>query len=111
MKVKVSEQSIKHLVDNDCIDMVVEYIRKLESENAGLRAEVERLEANTTKLCTHGDAEIARLKAEVERLKEFISKIPAEARIKVLTEAHKGCWDGCPPSDEYIRQLREGGQP
>lgn len=33
-----------------------------------LQAEVERLEANTTKLCTHGDAEIARLKAEVERL-------------------------------------------
>ena len=35
---------------------------------ARLKAEVERLEANTTKLCTHGDAEIARLKAEVERL-------------------------------------------
>ena len=38
------------------------------AENARLKAEVERLEANTTKLCTHGDAEIARLKAEVERL-------------------------------------------
>ena len=38
------------------------------AENARLKAEVERLEANTTKLCTHGDAEIARLKAQVERL-------------------------------------------
>lgn len=37
MKVKVSEQSIKHLVDNDCVDMVVAYIRKLEAENARLR--------------------------------------------------------------------------
>lgn len=36
MKVKVSEQSIKHLVDNDCVDMVVGYIRKLESKVARL---------------------------------------------------------------------------
>ena len=41
---------------------------RLYAENARLKAEVERLEANTTKLCTHGDTEIARLKAEVERL-------------------------------------------
>ena len=40
----------------------------LKAENARLKAEVERLEANMTKLCTHGDAEISRLKAEVERL-------------------------------------------
>jgi uncharacterized small protein (DUF1192 family) len=43
-----------------------EYVRW--QDYARLKAEVERLEANTTKLCTHGDAEIARLKAEVERL-------------------------------------------
>jgi len=30
-------------LDNDCVDMVVEYIRKLEAENARLKAEVERL--------------------------------------------------------------------
>jgi hypothetical protein len=60
-------------------------------------------------------AENARLKSEVERLTEFISKIPAEARIKVVIDAHKGRWDGCPPSDEYIKQMRdaakEGKQP
>lgn len=41
MKVEVSEQSIKHLVDSDCVDMVVQYIRKLEADNANLRTEVE----------------------------------------------------------------------
>lgn len=46
--------------------------KELQAENARLKAEVERLEANTTKLCTHGDAEIARLKAEVERLTKAI---------------------------------------
>jgi len=30
-------------LDNDCVDMLVKYIRKLESENARLKAEVERL--------------------------------------------------------------------
>ena len=74
----------------------------------------EHLEASMMKRIGELKAENARLKAEVERLKEFISKIPAEARIKVLTDAHKGRWDGCPPSDEYIKQMRaneEGKQP
>jgi len=30
-------------LDNDCVDMLVKYIRKLESDNARLKAEVERL--------------------------------------------------------------------
>ena len=56
--------------DDTCPHLVV--LGRLEAENARLKAEVERLEANTTKLCTHGDAEIARLKAEVERLEAVI---------------------------------------
>ena len=57
-----------------------------------LKAEVERLEANTTKLCTHGDAEIARLKAEVERLTAFTTRtiVPNEelqAQVERLTKA------------------------
>lgn len=43
MKVAINEKSIKHLVDSDCVDMVVRYIRELEANNADLRAEVERL--------------------------------------------------------------------
>ena len=54
--------------------------------------------------------DIKRLKAEVERLKEFILKIPDEARIKMVTDAHKGRWDGCPPSDEYIKQMRDASK-
>ena len=30
-------------LDNDCVDMLVGYIRKLEADNARLKAEVERL--------------------------------------------------------------------
>ena len=85
-------------------------IGELKAENARLKAECQARQAENSVLAVECD----RLKAEVERLKEFISKIPAEARIKVLTDAHKGRWDGCPPSDEYIKQMRaneEGKQP
>ena len=84
----------------------------LKEENARLKAEVEWLNEFYTLSITPN----RELKAEIERLKEFISKIPAEARIKVVTDAHKGRWAGCPPSDEYVGQLRgnaaeEGKQP
>jgi hypothetical protein len=83
MKVEVSEQSIKHLVDSDCVDMVVGHIRKLEAENARLKAEVERYRRGGEKdglydpltaleLFTnmHRDekAAVACLKAKVKRL-------------------------------------------
>lgn len=40
------------------------------AEYTRLKAEYERLTANTDKLCKHGDLEIARLKAENERLRK-----------------------------------------
>jgi cell division protein FtsB len=43
VKAKVDAIGIKHLVDSDCVDMVVGHIRKLEAENERLKAEVERL--------------------------------------------------------------------
>lgn len=85
-----------------------DYIRY--EDYARLKAECQARQAENSVLAVECDS----LKAQVERLKEFISKIPAEARIKVLTDAHKGRWDGCPPSDEYIMQMRaneEGKQP
>lgn len=77
MKVKVSEQSIKHLVDNDCVDMVVEYIRKLEAENARLKAEVAELKSQPDPLTAYLYAaelakdEVKRLKAKIERLQKL----------------------------------------
>ena len=38
-------------LDNDCVDMIVKYIRKLEAENARLKAEVERLTKAGDLLC------------------------------------------------------------
>jgi hypothetical protein len=82
VKVKVSEQSIKHLVDNDCVDMVVEYIRKLEAENARLKAEVERLtavsEAWKKRRLDKVEAECINW-AEVEK---------ENARLKAIVESH-----------------------
>jgi len=85
---------------------------KLE-DYARLKAEVERLEANTTKLCTHGDAEIARLKAEVERLTR------AGDAMEMTLQAD---FNGCPYEPTIVREAiiywrnaktaaKKGGQP
>ena len=77
---------------DDVIGMLTDQCHQYALEVERLKAEVERLEANTTKLCTHGDAEIARLKAEVERLTAFTTRtiIPNEelqAQVERLTKA------------------------
>jgi cell division protein FtsB len=89
-------------------------VQARQAENSVLAVECDSLKAEVERLTLIvGDDAIDRehgmccdASAQVERLENFISNISVEARIEALTKLNKGKWDGCPPSDEYVRQLR-----
>jgi len=105
VKVKVSEQSIKHLVDNDCVDMVVEYIRKLEAENAGLRAEVERL--------TYVDDFIVITKPSIKQLiEQGAQNKPGRYDEQYLIQVDRECYlNVLKHMAEFWDKAKEGKQP
>ena len=89
MRIDTSEPSLTALFNKGQVGLIrTEFMRKddviantnelleiYKKENAALAAENERLESNMTKLCTHGDLEIARLQAEVERLRKATQEV------------------------------------
>jgi molecular chaperone GrpE (heat shock protein) len=92
-------------LDNDCVDMIVKYIRKLEAENARLKAErdlLDKKEALQYRLRDEFEAECKRLKAEVERL------------TKAALHVHQELDEFGQVSAKSVHELRDaakGGQP
>ena len=129
MRIDITEKNMVWLVEHKMADTIVaEFHRKeaviesLVSENARLQAEVERLTAQRAKLIESAEelfrfigaelyGPIDHFEADWNAAKEGKPSAEAETRtfeerVKALNDASKGRWDGCPPSDEYIRQMR-----
>jgi septal ring factor EnvC (AmiA/AmiB activator) len=127
---KASEGWTRQKLEND-ITWLASELTRMKDENARLQASLEKsdnlavkmsdkisslkteLEASDrmnnrrlTRIVELEDENIS-LRFEVKRLKDFIAMMPSEVRIKALTELNKGRWDGCPSSDEYIKQMRD----
>jgi hypothetical protein len=84
MNCAVNVHSITHLVKAGMADTIVSEIKRLEAENASLKAEVERLTAFTTRTIIPNEelqAQVERLTKAGDELHAFLINYIVEGRI------------------------------